>query len=73
MYLGLGAINANASPGLGLSANVEIVSFYFGAKLNEYISIDGKSYAGWGISFDFSNGIKIGVAVGVGIEISLNF
>ena len=34
--------------GLGLSANIEIVSFYFGAKLNEYISIDGKAYVGWG-------------------------
>ena len=73
LYLGLGAINANASIGLGLSANVEIVSFYFGAKLNEYVSIDGKVYVGWGISFDFSNGIKIGIAVGAGFEISINF
>ena len=73
LYLGLGALNANASLGLGLSGSVEIVSFYFGAKLNDYVSIDGKVYVGWGISFDFSNGIKIGIAAGVGFEISLNF
>ena len=53
LYLGLGAINANASLGLGLSANVEIISFYFGAKINESFSIDGKAYVGLGISFDF--------------------
>ena len=73
LYLGLGALNANASLGLGLSGSVEIVSFYFGAKLNDYVSIDCKVYVGWGISFDFSNGIKIGIAAGVGFEISLNF
>ena len=73
LYLGLGALNANASLGLGISANVEIVSFYFGAKLNDYVSIDGKVYVGWGISFDFSNGIKIGIAAGVGFEIAINF
>ena len=37
------------------------------------VSIDGKVYVGWGISFDFSNGIKIGIAVGAGFEISINF
>ena len=73
LYLGLGAFNANASLGLGLSANVEIISYYFGAELNEYVSIDGKVYVGWGISFDFSKGIKIGIATGVGFEISLSF
>ena len=73
LYLGLGALNANASLGLGLSGSVEIVSFYFGAKLNDYVSIDGKVYVGWGISFDFSNGVKIGIAVGVGFEIAINF
>ena len=73
LYIGLGAFNANASLGLGLSANVEIVSFYFGAKLNDYVSIDGKVYVGWGISFDFSNGVKIGIAAGVGFEIAINF
>ena len=73
LYLGLGALNANASFGLGLSGSVEIVSFYFGAKLSDSVSIDGKVYVGWGISFDFSNGITIGVATGVGLEISLNF
>ena len=38
LYLGLGALNVNVSIGFGLSANAEIVSFYFGAKLNEYAS-----------------------------------
>ena len=73
LYLGLGALNANASLGLGLSGSVEIVSFYFGAKLNDYVSIDGKVYVGWGISFDFSNGVKIGIAAGIGFEIAINF
>jgi len=59
--------------GLGISANVEIVSFYFGAKLNDSVSIDGKVYVGWGISFDFSNGMKIGIAAGVGFDIAINF
>ena len=73
LYLGVGALNANASLGLGFSGSVEIVSFYFGAKLNDYVSIDGKVYTGWGISLDFSEGVKIGIAVGVGFEISINF
>lgn len=73
LYLGVGAINANASLGLGISGGIEIVSFYFGAKINDYVSIDAKAYVGWGISFNFSNGFKIGIAVGVGFEISLNF
>ena len=73
LYLGLGALNANASLGLGISANVEIVSFYFGAKLDDYVSIDGKVYVGWRISFDFSNGVKIGIAAGVDFEIAINF
>lgn len=58
---------------MGASGSVEIVSFYFGAKINDHISLDGKVYYGWGLSFDFSNGIKIGAAAGVGFEISLNF
>ena len=73
LYLGLGAFNVNASLGLGLSANVEIASLYFGAKLNEDVSIEGKVYLGFGITFDFSKGVKIGIAAGVGVEISLNF
>ena len=73
LYIGLGAVNANASLGLGLSGSAEIVSVYFGAKINDSFSIDGKVYVGWGISFDFSNGFKIGYAAGVGVEISFNF
>ena len=71
LYLGVGALNANASLGLGLSGNVEIVSFYFGATFIDCISMDGKVYVGWGLSLDFSRGIKLGVAVGIGVEISL--
>ena len=33
LYLGVGALNANASLGLGFSGNIEIISFYFGAKI----------------------------------------
>lgn len=73
LYLGVGASNANASLGLGFSESKEIVSFYFGAKINDSFSIDGKVYVGWGISFYFSNGFKIGFAAGVGVEISFNF
>lgn len=70
-YLGVGALNANASLGLGFSGNVEIVSFYFGATFIDCISIDGKVYVGWGLSLDFSSGITLGVAAGLGFEISL--
>ena len=73
LYLGLGAVNANASLGVGLSGSAEIVSVYFGAKINDSFSIDGKVYVGWGISFDVSNGFKLGYAAGVGVEISFNF
>ena len=37
------------------------------------IYFDGKVYVGWGISFDFSKGAKIGIGVGIGYEITLNF
>ena len=37
------------------------------------IYLDGKVYVGWGISFDFSKGAKIGIGVGIGYEITLNF
>ena len=73
LYLGLGVLNANVSLGAGFSGSVEIVSFYFGAKLNDDISIDGKVYFGWGISLDGSNGLKVGLAAGVGVEITINF
>ena len=73
LYLGLGALNANASIGLGLSGNVEIISFYFGVKVNDYLSLDCKVYVGWGISVDFSDGIKFGIAAGIGFEISISF
>ena len=73
IYLGIGAWNANASLGLGFSGTVEIVSLSFGIRFNDYISLDGKVYVGWGISFDFSKGAKIGIGVGIGYEITLNF
>ena len=73
IYLGLGALNANGSLGLGFSGSIEVISLYFGYKVNDNFSIDGKVYYGWGLSFDFSNGIKVGFAAGVGFEISFNF
>lgn len=73
LYLGLGALNANASLGLELSGNVEIISFYFGVKMNDYLSLDYKVYVGWGISVDFSDEIKFGIAAGIGFEISISF
>ena len=73
IYLGLGALNANGSLGLGFSGSIEVISLYFGYKVNDNFSIDGKVYYGWGLSFDVSNGIKVGIAAGVGFEISFNF
>ena len=72
LYLGLGAMNINASVGVGISATAEIVSGTVGIQFGNAVSISVKGYVGTGITIDFTNGIKFGVGWGVGYEISLN-
>jgi hypothetical protein len=44
-----------------------------GAQLGDSLSINATGYVGFGATLDFSNGIKVGFAAGVGGEISINF
>lgn len=73
VYVGLGSLNASASIGLGVSASIELLTFNFGVEFEKAVSLDAKIYFGWGISIDFSKGIKLGVAFGAGFEISISF
>ena len=72
IYFGIGAINANASIGTGLSCNVELISLTAGIQFGDAISLQCKGYVGYGFSLDFSNGLKFGLGYGLGFEISIN-
>ena len=72
IYLGLGTLNVNVSLGAGISGTAEIVSGTVGIQFGDAINVDVKGYVGIGITIDFTNGIKFGVGLGFGFEISLS-
>ena len=72
IYLGFGTWNVNASVGAGISGTAEIISGTVGLQFGDAISIDVKGYVGIGFTIDFTNGIKFGIGLGLGYEISLN-
>ena len=72
IYLGFGTWNVNASVGAGISGTAEIISGTVGLQFGDAISIDVKGYVGIGFTIYFTNGIKFGIGLGLGYEISLN-
>jgi len=73
LWLGLGTWNANASIGVGISGIAEIVSVSTGVQFGDAVNIGVKGYVGAGFSADLSNGIKFGVGLGLGYEVSIEF
>jgi hypothetical protein len=55
-----------------ISGTAEIISGTVGLQFGDAISIDVKGYVGIGFTIDFTNGIKFGIGLGLGYEISLN-
>lgn len=59
--------------GLVYSGKASVLSLSIGAELGNSLKISGTVYVGAGVSVDFSNGIKLGVGLGLGFEISAEF
>ena len=72
IYLGLGTYNVNASAGVGFSGTAEIMSGTVGIQFGDAVSVEAKGYVGIGITLDFTDGIRCGMGLGLGFEISLN-
>ena len=55
-----------------ISATAEIISETVGIQFGDAVSIGVKGYVGVGFTLDFTNGIKFGVGLGLGYEVSLD-
>ena len=71
IYLGVGAWNANASIGVGLSGTAEIITGTIGVQFGDAVSFGAKGYVGIGFTLDFTNGIRFGAGFGLGFELYL--
>lgn len=72
IYLGIGALNVNASVGIGVSGTVEVVSGTIGMQFGDSITIGAKGYVGAGFTFDITDGLRFGGGVLLGYEIYIN-
>ena len=72
IYLGFGTWNINASVGVGVSGTAEAISGTVGVQFGDAVSVEAKGYVGIGFTFDITNGIKFGIGLGLGYEISIN-
>lgn len=71
VYFGVDAVVANAKLGAGFSGKIKIIGGEAGIRLGDSVSIGVEAYVGWGITIDFSQGIRVGAAVGAGGEVYL--
>ena len=71
VYFGVDAVVANAKLGAGFSGKIKIIGGEAGIRLGNSVSIGVEAYVGWGITIDFSQGIRVGAAVAAGGEVYL--
>ena len=64
-------IVANAKLGAGFSGKIKIIGGEAGIRLGDSVSIGVEAYVGWGITIDFSQGIRVGAAIGACGEVYL--
>lgn len=73
LYAGVDLFVGKIDIGYGFDAKAEIIGGEAGVKINDALSVGVEGYIGWGAEFDLSNGIEIGLAIGAGGSISLEF
>jgi RHS repeat-associated protein len=73
LNVGVEAFAASASVGNGFRVSARLISGSVGVDLSDSLSVNATGYVGFGLTLDFSNGIKFGGAAGVGLEFSINF
>ena len=72
-YFDVSAITANATLGIGGSANFYLISGSIGLEFGDSFGIGVKGFVGLGITVDFSKGIKFGGGVIFGVELNIEF
>ncbi len=73
LYSDINLMVASASFGIGASTKFEIIGVSIGTRVSDSLTVGLEGYIGYGIGIDFSNGINVTFAIGVGGELKLEF